>query len=222
MNDTSFARWFSFVVDSQTFIILEKRNMPEHLQQLENLERAASLQSVFVDLQDAGEACSSWWLFTSSSQFEKLLIIFKLLNRQQSSSFSLLQLLVRRSKSKSAITLRQKTAGNLRNPLSLWWTSHQRKRKRKGSQKRRKVRKKPKKKEKAPTFNLKNCGSLLDIGKVKGATSMTLAWRCRFLGFARFPNHIWLFVRWHTISESECLLCHYCFLHACFQFKINL
>jgi len=57
MKDTSFTRWFSFVVDSQTFIILEKRNMPEHLQQLENLEKAASLQSVFVDLQDAGEAC---------------------------------------------------------------------------------------------------------------------------------------------------------------------
>ena len=57
MKDTSFTRWFSFVVDSQTFIILEKRNMPEHLQQLENLEKAASLQRVFVDLQDAGEAC---------------------------------------------------------------------------------------------------------------------------------------------------------------------
>ncbi len=57
MKDSGFTRWFSFVVDSQTFIILEKRNMPEHLQQLENLEKAASLQSIFVDLEDAGEAC---------------------------------------------------------------------------------------------------------------------------------------------------------------------
>ena len=57
MKDSDFTRWFSFVVDSQTFIILEKRNMPEHLQQLENLEKAASLQSIFVDLEDAGEAC---------------------------------------------------------------------------------------------------------------------------------------------------------------------
>jgi len=60
----------------------------------------------------------------------------------------------------------------------------------KKNQKKTKDEKKTKKKEKAPTFNLKNCGTLLDIGKVKGATSMTLAWRCRFFGFARFPNHI--------------------------------
>ena len=90
--------------------------------------------------------------------------------------------------------------------------------------------KKSKKKEKGPTFNLKNCGALLDIGKVKGATSMTLAWRCRFFGFAKFPNHmfskmlLFLFlVRLHivTATESECLYAITDF-YSTSQFRINL
>ena len=53
--------------------------------------------------------------------------------------------------------------------------------------------KKGKKKKKEPALNLKNYGSVLDIGKVKSAsTTMVLAWRCRFPNKA--PKTSFLFV----------------------------
>lgn len=37
-------------------VILEKKTMPNHLQQMESLDTVVSLQAVLSDLQDMGEA----------------------------------------------------------------------------------------------------------------------------------------------------------------------
>lgn len=55
-QDSSFTRWFSFNAKDDTCIILEKKGLPEHLQQLDNLETAVTLSSILTDMQDVGEA----------------------------------------------------------------------------------------------------------------------------------------------------------------------
>ena len=55
MQDSAFTRWFSFAVDSSTYIIMEKKSMPEHLQQIDNLDTPVTLQSMVTDMQDLGE-----------------------------------------------------------------------------------------------------------------------------------------------------------------------
>ena len=54
-NDESFARWMSFSVSGTTLIMLEKKDCPEHIQKLDNIDCAVTLQSLLVDLQDIGE-----------------------------------------------------------------------------------------------------------------------------------------------------------------------
>ena len=49
-------RWFSFNVNKQSLIILEKKSLPQHLMEMESLEMAISLQALMVDMQDLGEA----------------------------------------------------------------------------------------------------------------------------------------------------------------------
>ena len=56
MFSDSEGRWFSFVVEPTTLILLEKKSLPGHLSSLECLEQAVTLQSLIMDLQDAGEA----------------------------------------------------------------------------------------------------------------------------------------------------------------------
>ncbi|CAL1131715.1 unnamed protein product [Cladocopium goreaui] len=48
-------RWFSFNVNKQSLIILEKKSLPQHLMEMESLEMAISLQALMVDMQDLGE-----------------------------------------------------------------------------------------------------------------------------------------------------------------------
>ncbi len=48
-------RWVSFNVTNESLIFLEKKNLPEHLLTIENLETSVTLQSIIADLQDAGE-----------------------------------------------------------------------------------------------------------------------------------------------------------------------
>lgn len=53
-------RWISFNVVNESLILLEKRNLPEHLLGIDNLESPVTLQSIISDLQDAGEVT---WLY---------------------------------------------------------------------------------------------------------------------------------------------------------------
>lgn len=56
LNDPDFNRWFSFAITSSSLVILEKKDLPEHILALENLECAISLQALLTDLEDIGEA----------------------------------------------------------------------------------------------------------------------------------------------------------------------
>ena len=56
LNDPDFSRWFSFIITSSSLVILEKKDLPEHISGLENLECAVTLQSLLTDLEDVGEA----------------------------------------------------------------------------------------------------------------------------------------------------------------------
>lgn len=49
-------RWFSFCLTGSDLIILEKKGIPAHLASLDNLDKAVTLQSMLMDLQDQGEA----------------------------------------------------------------------------------------------------------------------------------------------------------------------
>lgn len=48
-------RWFSFNITGSDFVILEKKGLPSHLQNLENTEIAVTLQSLVTDMEDLGE-----------------------------------------------------------------------------------------------------------------------------------------------------------------------
>ena len=49
-------RWFSFSVTNTSLVVLERKSVPQHLSEMENLEMAVSLQSLLTDMQDLGEA----------------------------------------------------------------------------------------------------------------------------------------------------------------------
>lgn len=56
LGDEGFTRWFNFAVTSTSWVLLEKKDMPEHLKNMECLETVVSLQSLLNDLEDCGEA----------------------------------------------------------------------------------------------------------------------------------------------------------------------
>lgn len=56
MSQQADGRWFAFNISGADYIILEKKSLPTHLQALENCDVAVTLQSIFNDLQDLGEA----------------------------------------------------------------------------------------------------------------------------------------------------------------------
>lgn len=49
-------RWLPFNVKGAHLVILEKKGLPQHLQSMENVDKAVTLQSLVMDLQDQGEA----------------------------------------------------------------------------------------------------------------------------------------------------------------------
>ena len=49
-------RWFSFCATPETIIILEKKNLPEHLVGLPCVDSPSYLSTVLRELQDSGEA----------------------------------------------------------------------------------------------------------------------------------------------------------------------
>jgi len=48
-------RWMSFTLVPSSMVILEKKNISEHLSKLENLDVPVTVQSLLSDLQDLGE-----------------------------------------------------------------------------------------------------------------------------------------------------------------------
>ena len=48
-------RWFSFAVIPETVILLEKRGVPEHIQNLPCIDSPTLLSTVLRELEDAGE-----------------------------------------------------------------------------------------------------------------------------------------------------------------------
>lgn len=49
-------RWFSFSIEPTTLVILEKKNLAAHLQDLEAVEKPVTVQSLLMDFEDCGEA----------------------------------------------------------------------------------------------------------------------------------------------------------------------
>ena len=55
-SDPSFTRWFTFVVTDGTFVILEKKGLPQHLAAMDCLDTPVTLNSLLMDMEDLGEA----------------------------------------------------------------------------------------------------------------------------------------------------------------------
>ena len=53
-------RWMSFTLVPSSMVILEKKNISEHLSKLENLDVPVTVQSLLSDLQDLGEVTWMW------------------------------------------------------------------------------------------------------------------------------------------------------------------
>jgi len=60
-------RWMSFSINNEDKVILQKSGLPEHLSKLENLDVPVTLQSLILDLQDAGEVTLIWIMFSKYS-----------------------------------------------------------------------------------------------------------------------------------------------------------
>lgn len=71
-------RWFSFVRRGDSFVILEKKGLPTHLQSLECVDVAIKLQALVSDFEDQGEACVvhffglDVWVFFSNVYYKIL------------------------------------------------------------------------------------------------------------------------------------------------------
>lgn len=52
-------RWFSFAASNSTFVVLEKKTVPDHLKDMDSLETVVSLDSLLMDMQDLGEVSCS-------------------------------------------------------------------------------------------------------------------------------------------------------------------
>lgn len=64
-------RWFAFNITNKDFLILEKKDAPPHLASIESLDSAVTLQSLLMDLQDAGEVASRHFSWKSLAEFAK-------------------------------------------------------------------------------------------------------------------------------------------------------
>ena len=49
-------RWFAFRLDANSMVILEKKSIPEHLNDLECLDTPTTVDAILRELEDAGEA----------------------------------------------------------------------------------------------------------------------------------------------------------------------
>lgn len=56
MRECPDGRWFNFVMAFDSVLILEKKGIPEHLLQLNVLDRPSFLRKVLAELEDMGEA----------------------------------------------------------------------------------------------------------------------------------------------------------------------
>ena len=72
-------RWFAFAVTGESYIIMERKSIPQHLQQLENLEMCVSLQSMLTDRRTWRTLARSlgWATCQSVTLFSPLLLIFQ-------------------------------------------------------------------------------------------------------------------------------------------------
>ena len=55
MTSDTCGRWFSFSIDPETLIFLEKKNLPEHVASLPCVNTPVPLKTVLRELEDAGE-----------------------------------------------------------------------------------------------------------------------------------------------------------------------
>ena len=67
-------RWFSFAVVPETVILLEKKGVPEHVQNLPCIDSPTPLSTVLRELEDAGEVRGISKKYVSGSSWDLLLI----------------------------------------------------------------------------------------------------------------------------------------------------
>lgn len=173
MRECPDGRWFNFVMAFDSVVILEKKGIPEHLLQLNVLDRPSFLRKVLAELEDMGEAINirfktklhspnNW--YTENVTF----ISFNLISRGWAAAGGRQDLSPQH---------RSKCTGS-----NSWQTPCVCARWTQG----RKWRKETWEKNKN-TFqpSIKNFGSRVNINKFKSGSKMILAWRCRFGSFEK-------------------------------------
>ena len=160
-------RWISFNVMNESLVLLEKKNLPEHLLGIENLETPVTLQSMIADLQDAGEVS---WLY--------LLLEFENTNQNCEGTTSKLW---RKHQSKlwlfpeaklevSHHKLQDDKCTNVKPIVFIMDDPPQPKVK------------KQKKTKDSVSITTKNFGSWINVSKIKTCSdTFKIGWRCRFL-----------------------------------------
>lgn len=186
---------------NESLVLLEKKNLPEHLLSIENLETPVTLQSMIADLQDAGEVS---WLY--------LLLEFENTNQNCGGTTSKLW---RKHQSKlwlfpeaklevSHHKLQDDKCTNVKPIVFIMDDPPQPKVK------------KQKKTKDSVSITTKNFGSWINVSKIKTCSdTFKIGWRCRFLdncfvfGLERisvsldFMNIYWGLI--HTSSNLQTL-----------------
>eukprot|EP00438_Fugacium_kawagutii_P031749 Skav206267 [mRNA] locus=scaffold8121:279:8933:- [translate_table: standard] len=181
LDDDAFSRYFNFAVCNTSLILLEKKDLPEHVQKIDNLDTVVTLQSLMNDLEDCGEAMGLGHDITSkhalniSKDFVLSYFFFPTCQRFLPPQ---VKLEVSHHASNNGDWKQTKplvfVLDNIPDP------EKDKKIKKEKEEKPRKKQKKQKKDE----LTSRNFGSYLDIGKTKNAKHICLAWRCRLLGYA--------------------------------------
>ena len=178
-------RWLSFAIKGADQIILEKKGLPAHVAKLDNVDLAVSLESLIMDLQDAGEVprlnmvkSSLGLKHTDLKVFQNLLktpICFK-----PAWGFHSLSSKVKIDVSHHKL---QDDQWSCTKPLVFVLDAAQEPQQTTGKKK------KVKGQKGGVQINAKNFGSWMSITKVKTCgETLKLAWRCRLLGCQLWVN----------------------------------
>lgn len=163
-------RWVCFSINNQDLVLLEKKQLPPHLQKLDNVDVPVTLQSLVCDLQDAGEA--SW----HRTVMQHMILITGFIMNCINFIRFLCEVRVELSHHR-----KEDDAWVCSKPLVFVMDAVP------------ELEVKKKGKKKSAQFTVKNFGAWMSMTKVKTALdTLKLGWRCRFpdLKYMFSKNHV--------------------------------
>lgn len=172
MRECPDGRWFNFVMAFDSVVILEKKGIPEHLLQLNVLDRPSFLRKVLAELEDMGEAINIRFktkLHSPNNWYTENVLFL-------STWFpggGLLQVAVKISHHSIGANAPAPTVDK-----PLVFVLDEPKEENEGK-------KRGKKNKNTFQPSIKNFGSRVNINKFKSSSKMILAWRCRFGSFEK-------------------------------------